>query len=77
MLSLQDFLKLSDEEKRERYFELSSEDRLLARMSNWKPEDTSVIKGQERAADIENQKNIMKQLEKAISQGEVNLLSAR
>ena len=35
MLSLEEFLKLSAEEKTKRYLELSEKDRFLARTSDW------------------------------------------
>lgn len=74
MISLEDFLKLSDEEKAIRHHELSPNDRLIARMSDWKPADTVVLKHAESSSDIERQKLAMEQLEKAIERGEVHLL---
>ena len=44
MLSLEEFLKLSAEEKTKRYLELSEKDRFLARTSDWQPKDTVVVK---------------------------------
>lgn len=73
MISLKDFLGFSDEEKQQRYSELAPEDQLLARMNDWNPNDTEVIRISEREEDIKNQANIMEQLKNAIVQETINL----
>lgn len=74
MINLEEFLKLPGEEKRKRYSELTPDDQLLARMSNWSPEDTICIKVSDKPEDIEKQKKMLDELKRALEQGEMNLL---
>ena len=66
MLSLEEFLKLSAEEKTKRYLELSEKDRFLARTSDWQPKDTVVVKYSNLKSDQEKQEEFIKQLNEAL-----------
>ncbi len=74
MLTLKEFLRLSNEEKIRMYNQLREEDRLLARMSDWSPGGTIVLKESNDPKVIQKQKEMMEQLKKDIEEGKVNLL---
>ena len=74
MLSLDEFLKLPAEEKTKRYLELSEKDRFLARISDWQPKDTVVVKYSNLKSDQEKQEEFIKQLNEALKRDELNLL---
>lgn len=74
MLELKDYLKLSCEEKTKRFHELSPKDRLLARMSDWTPEDVEVIENTPTDAEKQKQLEVTRQLNEALAKGEINLL---
>lgn len=73
-LTFEEWSHLSEGEKGERYRELSDHDKFLARMNDWAPGGVIVIKESTDPKDIQRQEEIMKQLEKAIEEGKVNLL---
>lgn len=56
------------------YEQLNDHDKFLARMSDWAPGGVIVAKESTDPKDIQRQEEIMKQLEKAIEEGKVNLL---
>lgn len=74
MISLHDFLRLSDGEKALRFSELAPEDRLKARMSDWSPKDVKPLEDQRSPEEIKQQEKVMRELEKAIEQGKINLI---
>ena len=71
MLTYKQFLALPYKERIERYCELSSHDKYLARMNDWAPKSTLVVKQPERSEDIERQKKVMEELEQAIKEGKI------
>lgn len=74
MLTFKEFLRLSNQEKIKMYEQLNDHDKFLARMNDWSPEGVIVLKESSDSKDIQKQEEIMKQLEKAIEEGKVNLL---
>lgn len=74
MISLHDFLRLSNEERIQRFSELAPEDRLKARMNDWSPKDVKRLEDRRTSEEIKQQEKIMKELEQAIEQGKINII---
>lgn len=74
MITFKEFLTLSKDEQIKMYEQLNDHDKFLARMNDWSPEGVIVAKESTDPKDIKRQEEIMKQLEKAIEEGKVNLL---
>ena len=74
MITFKEFLTLSKDEQIKMYEQLNDHDKFLARMNNWGPGGVIVVKESTDPKDIQRQEEIMKQLEKAIEEGKVNLL---
>lgn len=75
MISLHDFLRLSDEEKALKFSELAPEDRLKARMNDWSPKDVKHLEHRRTPEEIKQQEKVMRELEEAIQQGKINLIN--
>lgn len=74
MITFEEFLNLSKADQIKMYEQLNDHDKFLARMNDWSPEGVTVLKESSDPKDIQKQEEIMKQLEKAIEEGKVNLL---
>ena len=74
MITFKKFLTLSKDEQIKMYEQLSDHDKFLARMNDWGPGGVIVAKESTDPKDIQRQEEIMKQLEKEIEEGKVNLL---
>ncbi len=74
MITFKKFLTLSKDEQIKMYEQLSDHDKFLARMNDWGPGGVIIAKESTAPKDIQRQEEIMRQLEKAIEEGKVNLL---